>query len=306
MIKPSRLEPGDTIGIVAPASSFDIDKFKKGVAMLQGLGYKVKYNRAIFNPCWSRPGHNKQRALQINRMFTDREVKAIFCANAGYGSAEIIPYLDKKTIRKNPKIFVGYSDITIILLYLQRLAKMVVFHGPVISGEIYQGMHQLTFKYLFKLFLNPRPLGKLKFPQLIAFKPGKASGKIVGGNLSLIVESIGKAYRIKTANSILFLEDINEDFDTIRSYFLRLQRAGKFRKIKGLLLGKMIDASGKDHDLRSFLDKMFRKRNIPILYGFPSGHLRLRGGLHVTLPLGILTTIDSDELTLVIDEAAVR
>ena len=129
VVKPQRLKQGDTIGIVAPASSFDIDGFKRGVKMLRKMGYRVKYERSIFNKCWSEPGHNKQRGFQINRMFADKEVKAIFCAKAGYGAADIIPYLNKRTISRNPKIFVGYSDITILLLYLQKIANMVVYNG---------------------------------------------------------------------------------------------------------------------------------------------------------------------------------
>jgi len=305
MRKPRKLNFGDTIGIVAPASSFDIDKFKRGVELLKELGYKVKYERVIFDPGWSKPDHNRERAMQINRMFADKEIKVILCAEAGYGSAEIISYLDKKVIRRNPKIFVGYSDITIILLYLQKLANMVVFHGPVVSGEIYEGMHQLTLEYLKRLFSEAKPLGELKFPQMIAFKPGKATGRLVGGNMSLIIDSIGKPYRIRTAGSILFLEDINEDYETIEKYFLRLKRAGKFRKINGLLLGRMLNSSGKDHDLRKIIEKLFKGRDIPVLYGFPSGHLRLHGGLHVTLPLGLSVTIDADMLSLAVVESAV-
>jgi muramoyltetrapeptide carboxypeptidase len=153
--------------------------------MLQNLGYRVYYERTILNKCWSQPGHDKQRAYQINRMFENKEIKAILCAKAGYGSTEILPFLNKRIIRNNPKIFVGYSDITILLLYLQKIADMVVFHGPVVSDEIYDGMHQLTLEYLMALFNEPKPLGELKFPQLIAFKPGKATGPLVGGNMSL-------------------------------------------------------------------------------------------------------------------------
>jgi len=305
MRKPRKLNSGDTIGIVAPASSFDIDKFKSGVDLLNELGYKVKYEPVIFESDWSKPDHNRQRAMQINRMFADKEVKAIFCAGAGYGSAETISYLDKRIIRRNPKIFVGYSDITIILLYLQKLAKMVVFHGPVISGEIYKGMHKLTLEYLRRLFSENKPLGELKFPQLIAFKPGVATGKLVGGNMSLVIDSIGKAYRIRTAGCILFLEDVNEDLNTIKSYFSRLKRAGKFKNIKGLLIGRMLNSSGKDHDLSKIIENLFKGRDIPVLYGFPSGHLRLRGGLHVTLPLGLPVTIDADKLSLSVAESAV-
>ena len=305
MRKPRKLNSGDTIGIVAPASSFDIDKFKRGVELLKELGYKVKYERVIFDPGWSKSDHNRERAMQINRMFADKEVKAIFCAEAGYGSAETISYLDKKAIRRNPKIFVGYSDITIILLYLQKLANMVVFHGPVVSGEIYKGMHKLTLEYLRRFFSETKPLGELKFPQLIAFKPGVATGKLVGGNMSLIIDSIGKPYRIRTAGSILFLEDVNEDFNTIKSYFSRLKRAGKFKNIRGLLLGRMLNSSGKDHDLHKLVENLFKGRDIPVLYGFPSGHLRLRGGLHVTLPLGLPVTINADKLSLTVAESAV-
>jgi muramoyltetrapeptide carboxypeptidase len=306
MIKPVRLRRADTIGIVAPSSSFDRENFKIGIRMLRKMGYRIKYEKSIFNRCWSQPGHNKQRAFQINRMFADSQVKAIFCAKAGSGSAEIIPFLDKKVIHKNPKIFVGYSDITVILLYLQRIADMVVFHGPVVADEIYEGMHGLTLEYLNRLFTEDEPLGELRFPQLIAFKPGRAEGKLVGGNLSLIAEVMGSPYHIRTDGCILFLEDINESFEAIENYFRRLRRAGKFRKIRGLLFGKITDPSGREHDMRRIIDTMFKGYDIPVLYGFPSGHLQLRGGLNVTLPLGVSVAIDADELSITLNESAVQ
>jgi len=305
MIKPKRIKVGDTIGIVAPACPFVVERFNEGVKVFEGLGYKVKYEPEILCSRWYRPGHDKERAMQINRMFADKEVKAIFCAEAGYGSIELLSYLDKKIIKKNPKIFVGYSDITTILLYLQRLANMVVFHGPFVSGEINESTHSLTLEYLFKLF-KAEPLGKLKFPQLIAFKPGKATGRIVGGNMSLILKSIGKPYKIRTADSILFLEDVGEGLTTIKKYFFRLKRSGKFRKVQGILLGRMADSSGKDHDVRSIIEKVFKNQDIPVLYGFPSGHKRLSGELHVTLPFGVSVTIDADEQALTINESAVE
>ena len=304
-IKPRRLIKGDTIGIVAPSSSFDIDNFKKGVAMLRSLGYAVKYERSIFNTCWSRPGHNKQRAFQINRMFADPQVKAIFCAKAGTGSAEIIPYLDKKIIRSNPKIFVGYSDITVLLLYLQKIANMVVFHGPIVSDEIYHDMHQLTLEYLLALCGEAKPLGELKFQQIIAFRQGRASGRLVGGNLSLIIKAMDASYHLATRGCVLFLEDTNESFDTVQQYLYRLKHAGVFKKITGLIFGKITDPAGSEHDIHGIADKIFKGYDIPIMYGFPSGHLQIRGGLHVTLPFGVSVTIDSESLSLTIEEAAV-
>ena len=305
MVKPEHLECGDTVGIVAPASSFDPDKFKEGIKKLRGLGYKVKYERAIFSKYWSRPGHDKKRAEQINRMFANKEVKAIFCAKAGYGSVGILPYLDKKIIRLNPKIFIGYSDITTLLLYLQKIANLVVFHGPVVSSEIHNDMHPLTIDYLIKLCSNPQPLGALKFPQLVSLKAGRATGVLVGGNMSLIVRAIGTPYRIETKDKILFLEDVGESFDVVRGYFLKMRRAGVFKRIKGLIFGKMIDCFDKEHNLVDVVNEIFKNYDIPILFGFPSGHLRIRGGLHVTLPMGVEASIDTDSLIVQIDEPAV-
>ena len=305
LIKPKRLSPGDTIGIVAPASSFDAGNFKSGVAFLRQLGYKVKYEHSIFNPCWSKPGHDRQRALQINHMFADPLIKAIFCAKAGYGSAKIIPFLDKKIIRNNPKIFIGYSDITILLLYLQRIANMVIFHGPVVSDEIYAGMNQQTHDFLFRLVNSPKPIGKLGFKEMVVFKPGQASGILVGGNMSLILESVSTPYRIKTKNSILFLEDINEELDEIDHYLHRLKRLGKFKTVKGIVFGSMVNCFERREDLRTIVNDIFRHRAIPIVFGFPSGHTLRRGYPHITLPLGTRVSLDTKTLSLTIEEPAV-
>lgn len=305
ILKPQRLNRRDTIGIVAPASSFDRDNFKRGIKMLRTMGYRVKYERSIFNKCWSNPGHNRQRAYQINRMFADTDVKAIFCAKAGYGSVEIIPFLNKKLIRKNPKIFVGYSDITILLLYLQRFAHIVVFHGPVVSDEIYDGMNQVTLDYLLRTLSQTVPLGSIMFPQLIPFKPGKATGTLVGGNLSLIAESIGTPYKISTKDTILFLEDIGENLENIRNYLLKIRYAGKFRNIRGLLFGHMVNCFEDQEKLKILINHIFKNYDIPILFGFPSGHVYRKGEPHVTLPLGITAHIDADNLFLQINEAAV-
>ncbi|MDD3296934.1 MAG: LD-carboxypeptidase [Candidatus Omnitrophica bacterium] len=307
-IKPPHLAKGDTIGIVAPASSFDADNFRRGIVKLRKLGYKVKYERAIFSKYWSRSGHDCKRAEQINRMFSDESVKAIFCAKAGYGSVEIIPYLDKKCIESNPKIFVGYSDITILLLYLQRIANMVVFHGPVVSGEIYEGMNQGTLDYLLRVVTNPQALGELRFSSLKVFKPGRAKGSLAGGNMSLIVQAMGTPYEIDTKDSILFLEDVSENLADIHKYLLFLQKEKKFEKVKGLVFGKMVDCWDdpmKENKFKKLINKVFCDYDIPVLFGFPSGHVEKKAELRVTLPLGVAVSLDSGELSVKIEEAGV-
>lgn len=307
IIKPCRLQKDDTIGIVAPAWAFDPRAFKKGVDKLKKLDFQVKYDRSIFDEHWSMAGHDRERAEQINRMFADKEVKAIFCAAAGYGSIRTIPYLNKTIIKNNPKIFLGYSDITILLAYLYKTANMVVFHGPVVAEEIHERMNHITLDYLLHAITQVYPLGQLQFPNLKPLKPGKATGILVGGNMSLIVNAIGTPYEINTVNKILYLEDIGEDLEVIDSYLMQLKLAGKLKKVKGIIFGRMIGCVGKageKHTMRDVLIDMLHDINVPIIYGFPSGH-REPGDIDITLPLGIYVTLDANDPKLIINESAV-
>jgi len=293
--KPQALKRGDTIGIVAPAWSFDPINFKRGVDKLRKLGFKVKYDKSIFNKYWSMAGYDRERADQINRMFADREVKAILCAKAGYGSIRTLPYLNKKIISANPKIFVGYSDITILLCFIQKIANIVVFHGPVVSGEIHDTMNALTLKYLLRAIAMPGALKEIKYPYLRCLKSGKARGVLVGGNMSLIMSAIGTPYDIDTDNKILFLEDVGEDLETIDNYLMQLKLAGKLRNIKGLVFGRMlkcIDHSGRKYTIRHILSDIMQNINVPIIYGLPSGH-RISGDINITLPLGVSVAINA-------------
>ena len=305
--KPLALKKGDTIGVVAPAWSFDRDNFKKGVEKLRNLGFNIKYDKSIFNKYWSMAGHDRERADQINRMFADREVKAIFCAKAGYGSLRTLPFLDKKIIISNPKIFVGYSDITILLCYLYKMGHMVVFHGPVVAGEIYDGMNPVTLKHLLRTVMSTAPFSEIKHPNIRALKPGRARGILVGGNMSLIMSAIGTPYQIDTTNKILFLEDVGEDLETIDNYLMQLKLAGMLKNVRGIIFGRMIkclDYSGKKYTMRHILSDIMKDVNIPIIYGFPSGH-RVPGDVNVTLPLGISATVDAYKCKLILHESGV-
>ena len=253
-------------------------------------------------------GHDEQRAKQINDMFADDEVKAIFCAKAGYGSTRTLPYMDKEIIKRNPKIFVGYSDITILLLYLYKAGNMVVFHGPVVAGEIHNDMNKATLSYLLDSITGRQPLGKLKFPTMKPLKPGKACGTLIGGNMSLLVSTIGTPYEIDTENKILFLEDVGEDLETIDQYLMQLRLAGKLERIKGIIFGRMLDCkdnSGHKYNIRRVLNDILCDVNIPIIYGFPSGH-RVPGDVNITLPFGVPVTLDADNPQLIISGTGVQ
>jgi muramoyltetrapeptide carboxypeptidase len=308
VIKPRRLRKSDTIGIVAPAWSFDQKEFMKGVNKIEDLGYRVKYDGSIFKTYWSMAGVDKWRAQQITVMFNDNEVKAIFCANAGYGSIRTLPYLDKRAVRHHPKIFVGYSDITILLAYLRRIARMVVFHGPVVAGEIHEGMNEATLDHLFKAISSTSPIGVIKTPSLRSLFTGKVSGILVGGNLSMLISSIGTPYEVDTGNKILFLEEINESLEVIDNHLMQLKLSGKLKHIKGLILGQLIncrDTSGSDFAIADVIDDVFAGMDIPVIYGFPSGH-QGKDGLNITIPFGITVTLDADVPQLIIHGAGVR
>jgi muramoyltetrapeptide carboxypeptidase len=307
VIKPGRLRKGDTIGIVAPAWSFDREEFMEGVDKVERLGYRVKYDRSIFKKYWSMAGMDKWRARQITEMFEDSEIKAVLCANAGYGSIRTLPYLDKRAIRHHPKIFVGYSDVTILLAYLRRIARMVVFHGPVVAGEIYESMNRETLDYLLRSISSTSPIGIIKTPSLRSLRPGNASGVLVGGNLSMLISSIGTPYEVDTGNKILFLEEINESLEVIDNHLMQLRLSGKLKHIKGLVLGQLInckDTSGSKFRIGDVIDDVFEGMAIPVIHGFPSGH-QGKDGLNITLPFGITVTLDADEPQLTIHGAGV-
>ncbi len=308
IVKPKKLQEGDTIGIVAPAWSFNPRRFRYGVEEIKKWGFKVKYDPNIFRSYWSMAGHDRSRAEQINRMFADPEVKAIFCANGGYGSIRTIPYLNQKIIRKNPKIFVGYSDITILLKYLQRIANMVVFHGPVIANEINRRMSKISRQYLLKILTEDKPLGEVTFPSLKTIRHGKGHGILIGGNMSMLISAIGTPYDIDTDFKILFLEDVGEDLEVIDNFFWHLKLAGKLRLVRGIIFGRMVDCydcSGKKYKIRDIVDDLLSDMHIPIVSGFPSGHARGRGA-NVTLPLGVKVTLDADKPSLIFEEPGVK
>jgi muramoyltetrapeptide carboxypeptidase len=305
--RPARLKIGDTIGIVAPGWSFDIDNFKKGIRKLRKIGFKVKFDRSIFSKYWSMAGYDRQRAEQINRMFADKDVKAILCAKAGYGSIRTIPYLDAKTIKQNPKIFVGYSDITILLAYLYKTCHMVVFHGPVVSDEIYEDMNPTTLDYMLRAITQDYALGEVKFPEVKSLKPGRATGVLIGGNMSLVMSAVGTPYEIDTEGKILFLEDIGEDLENIDNYLMQMKLAGKFKMVKGIVFGRMVDCidrSERRYTIKDILRDILRDVDVPIIYRFPSGH-RERDQVNVTLPFGVSVTLDADRPKLIIDDAGV-
>ena len=305
MIKPPALAHGDTIAIVAPASPFDRETFERGVERLQGLGFGIRYDQEIFRNERYLAGKDEARAEQIHRWFSDSEIRAIFCARGGYGSLRLVEYLKPSIIRANPKIFVGYSDITTLLLYLQRRCSLITFHGPMIVPDLGQeDVFPRAQDHLFRLLSHPQPLGELPGAGIEVIRKGSASGVLTGGCLTLIALSIGTPFEIQTGGSVLFLEDVGEAPYRIDRLLTYLKVAGKLEGVRGLVFGQMEgchSAGGSPDELPAIIGDVLRGLKVPILYNFPSGH----GGNNWILPFGARVTVDGDKGLLILEEGAV-
>lgn len=305
-VKPPRLRLGDTIGIIAPASNIKPDYLDRGCAELRRLGFEVKYGASIFEKDRFTAGTDRRRAEELNTMFEDSSVRAVFAARGGYGSVRILDLVDAEILSKNPKVFLGCSDITTLHLFLRKRFGWVTFHGPMAAGDFARGGGRVDLDAFHRVLCEAQPAGALRSAGCSAIAGGKAEGILIGGCLPLICASIGTPYEIDTSGAILFLEDTSSKPYQIDRMLEQLKRAGKFSTVSGVVFGEMLDCvqhPDQGYSLEEVIADSLSSLNVPILYGFRSGHTSSH---NITLPLGVRATLDSDAQTLRIDEAAVR
>ncbi|MBW2245849.1 MAG: LD-carboxypeptidase [Deltaproteobacteria bacterium] len=295
-IKPRCLMPGDTVGIAAPAGPFDPTKFMKGKAVLESMGFRTFFDEGIFQKHGFFAGTDVQRADQVNRLFADPAVQAVICARGGYGSMRILRFLDFKIIQNNPKIFVGFSDISVLLFILHARCSLVTFHGPVVTTLA--NTDKQTIAAMLKVMTADK-IFDLKPEKGIALKPGVCSGVVVGGNLTTLCHLAGTPYTPNFNGKILFLEDRGEAPYRIDRMLTQMKLAGCFEGLKGLFLGSF-EACGKLDDIFRIVQEVFNDVNIPILSGFEIGHARV----NITIPIGLRATLDADRQILTFHEPA--
>jgi len=307
-IKPFGLVPGDRIGIVAPASSFESRGLKRGINKLKWWGFDVVVPRHVFKHAkkpkdCDRRRRYEEKAEVLIKMIKDPSIAAIFCAEGGYGSIALVPYLEEVDLSYHPKIFVGFSDITILLIYFFQKYRWVTFHGPTVAQELYKGMPPATEIALQESITKKTRLGDLYGKPLEVIKSGEASGLLVGGNLSRMISTLGTSFEIDTDDKLFFIEEYDEGHMKIDGDLNHLKLAGKFDHLKGIIFSEMNRCMhGRKNEVKKYLRRYFRDMEIPILFGLPSGH----GVENITLPLGIRAKISSDPARLVLDESAVR
>lgn len=297
LIRPGRLKEGDVVGVVAPAGPVEPELLEKGLKVLKTMKLKPVLGEHVLSRRGYLAGKDEDRARDLMSMFKNPEVKAIICARGGYGVNRLLPLLKPGIIRKNPKIVVGASDITLLLLYLAKKCSLVAFHGPMVGGNFGQYGMKKTKKQ-FQDLLTGQPEGKtLMSAQARVLRPGIGKGEITGGCLTLLCRSLGTPYEIQTRNKILLIEDVNEAPYRIDGMLWQLKSAGKFKDVKGIVLGEMINCHPKKSGngaMVQYYQEMFDGLKIPIVTNFPVGH----GKEMWTLPFGVDATLNAEAKTI--------
>ncbi|MGH9504912.1 MAG: S66 peptidase family protein [Terriglobales bacterium] len=295
-IKPPALRPGDTVGIVAPASNIKPELLESGCAALRELGYKPFYFDSIFERDLYFAGSAGRRARELEEMFERDEVRAIICARGGYGSNYLLDILDLKKVKAHPKIFVGYSDLTTLLTYFADAAGLIAFHGPMVAKDFAHadGVDVESWKHALTGSAEWAPDLDSDVKSLVE---GSAEGILYGGCLSILVASLGTPYEIRTAGTILFLEDIAAKPYQIDRMLMQLKLAGKLADVRGIIFGEMVDCrqnqSNQSGDQGYTLEEVVRRvvgsLGVPVAYGLRSGHVS-HG--NITLPFGVRAALN--------------
>lgn len=307
-VKPPALRPGDTVGIVAPASNVKRADLDAGCEALRKAGYKPFYFDSIFDQDLYFAGSVERRTRELEAMFAREDVKAIVCARGGYGSNHLLRALDLNKIKSHPKIFVGYSDLTTLLTYFSDATGLATFHGPMVAkdwahaGGVHLPSWQAALAGAASWELDSDALSGTT-----GLVDGTAEGILYGGCLSIVVASLGTPYEIRTAGTILFLEDIAAKPYQIDRMLMQLKLAGKLNDVRAIIFGEMRDCqqnANQGYKLQDVVLRIVSDLGIPVAYGLRSGHVTAG---NITLPIGVHSelTVRNGQVRFKILEAAV-
>lgn len=318
LILPPALRKGGTIGLITPASPlFEAQRtFLEAKQNIESLGFAVKPGRNIFKKRGYLAGSVEERVSDIHEMFTDPEVNAIMTIRGGYGSAQLLPHLDYNLIQKNPKILVGYSDITSLLAGIHTQTGLVTFHGPVAVSTF----TDYTREYFYRVLSQTKALGLIdaeSFSQnarsinhIWSLNGGIAEGRLMGGNITLMQSLIGTPYDFNGDDAILFFEEVGEEPYDLDRMLNQMKQAGKFDRCKGVFFDRLDSTKPANYrpafnsslSVEEVITDVFSDFDFPVCVGFSIGHIKDKP----TLPLGIRARLDADRAQLSILQAAVQ
>jgi muramoyltetrapeptide carboxypeptidase len=303
LIKARALQPGDKIGIIAPASSFNREAFLRGCGRLREMGYEPVYSENIFERDLYFAGSATRRLHELESLLVRDDVGALIGVRGGYGSNYLLSDLNFELFAANPKILVGSSDLTSLLTAITDRTGLVTFHGPMIARDIAAGSFEDSS---WNNALQGATAWAIPTAGTDVLCPGQARGRIYGGCLSLLVASLGTPFEIRTDDTILFVEDVGEKPYQIDRMLRHLRLAGKLQGVRGFIFGEMLDCAppaGEPYTLPQVIMRVLSDYRVPIVYGLPSGHV---SAPNLTLPLGLQAELvaDSSGVQLKILEAA--
>ncbi len=282
-ILPPPLEKGDRIGVIAPASPIpDREKLERGIEVLESLGFQIELGKNIFKSNLYLAGSDEERLSDLMEFVERDDIKAIIAARGGYGTLRLLPLLDFEKFYANPKIIMGFSDLTSLLIPITEKTGLITFEGPMVAS-LFSRRDELSIEYFLKAVqirdyaIAPNPL------QIYPIVPGSAQGELIGGCLSLINALLATPFEPDFEGKILFIEEVDEPLYRIDRMLTQLRLAGVFNKIKGIVFGGFVG----DFDLKDLLYVLTDRTGdlgIPVVYGFPFGH----GDHFVTLPIGAM------------------
>jgi muramoyltetrapeptide carboxypeptidase len=292
LIRPAPLVKGDTIGVVAPSYAAQQGWLLRGASAMEEAGYKVILCEEIGRFRRFQQREDERRAENLMGIWQNPDVKAVIAGTGGYGAVRLLPYLDPDVFRRNPKAFVGYSDITALHLWLMRQAQLRVFHGPTLD-DLFPGGADPSARSLLTALTTPRPGTELGRKIVRAVRPGRAVGRLTGGNLSLVQQTIGTPYEIDTQDAILFLEETRDPMSVADERLLHLRAAGLLHNVRGIVFGQLSLDRSEEDEFEDFLLDLVSDLKVPILMDFPAGH----EVPNLTLPLGTEVELVADDAT---------
>ena len=292
LLRPPVLQKGDAIGVVASSYSPRAGWLARGVKAIERAGYQVIVDPDLHTTRRYQKAEDERRAASFTQLWTDPRVKALIGGTGGYGAVRMLPYLDPDVFRRHPKAFVGYSDITALQLWLMRLAGLRSFHGPTVD-DLIPSARDVTTVSMFSALTTARPTARFGRGVARTVKPGRASGRLVGGNMAMVQQTIGTPYEIDTTDAILFLEEVRDPMSFVDERLVQLRAAGLLGKVRGIVFGHLSLDRSEEDEFEDFVLDLVSDLGVPVVMDFPAGH----DSPNLTLPMGTDVELVAEETT---------
>jgi muramoyltetrapeptide carboxypeptidase len=306
MLKPRALAPGDRLAVVAPASPFTREEFDCGLDEIRRLGFVPVYADSVFARRRYMAGSAEVRAAAIHDAWRDPSIAGVIGVRGGYGSAQVLPLLDREEARRAAKPFVGYSDLTAILTFLTIGCDLAAFHGPMLAGRLGRGVEGYDADSFLKALCRREPMGELAPAGLSAIRPGEAAGALFGGTLTQLLASLGTPFAFAPPNGyVLFLDEVRERPYRLDRMVTQLRQTGLLARASAVVIGELpkCDEPSGDPTAREVMAELFADFPGPVVIGFPSGHTTTPA---LTLPFGVTCRVVADRRPrVIVEEAAV-